>query len=196
VIGRLHNLRRDARGVSAIEFGLVAPILAGVILATFQFGLDMWAKAVLDGAMQAAGRSSGIEDYQKSQAALDKHVTDQVQALLPMAKVTFSRKNYQNFSDVGTPEDFTDSNHNNIYDDKECFEDENGNGQWDADSGKTGQGGARDVVVYSATMEYKELVPVRAFFGLGDQRKSIASTTLMNQPFSTQADRTVKEICP
>ena len=196
MIGRLHALRRDARGVSAVEFGLIAPILCGLILGTLQLGLDMWAKSVLHGAMQEAGRSSSIEAFHKDQKALDDHVSEQVQSLLPMAKLTFTRKNYQNFSDVGTPEDFTDSNHNGEYDDKECFEDENGNEQWDADSGKTGQGGARDIVVYTAVMEYKELVPISKFVGMGDQRKFTSSTTLMNQPFSTQADRTVKEICP
>lgn len=196
MIGRFRSLRRDERGVSAIEFGLVAPILIGLILGTFQLGLDMWARSVLNGAMQEAGRDSGIEDYHKSQVALDDHVREQVQSMLPMAKVTFNRKNYQNFTDVGAPEDFTDTNLNGVYDDTECFADENGNGQWDADAGQAGQGGARDIVVYTATMEYKELVPVRAFLGLGEQRKFTASTTLMNQPFSTQADRTVKEICP
>ena len=196
MIGRLHSLRRDRRGVSAVEFGLVAPILVGLILGTLQLGLDMWAKSVLNGAMQEAGRDSGIEDYHSNQKALDDHVREQVGALLPMAKLTFTRKNYQNFTDVGAPEDFTDSNHNGVYDDKECFEDENGNAQWDADGGMAGQGGARDVVVYSAVMEYKELVPVSKFVGMGDERKFTASTTLMNQPFSTQADRTVKEICP
>lgn len=196
MIARLHSLRRDRRGVSAVEFGLVAPILLGLIMGTLQLGLDMWAKSVLNGAMQEAGRNSGIEDYHKSQSVLDDHVRAQVQSMLPMAKLTFTRKNYQNFSDVGTPEDFTDSNKNGVYDDKECFSDENGNGQWDADAGKTGQGGARDIVVYTATMQYKELVPVHALLGLGESRKFTASTTLMNQPFSTQADRTVKEICP
>ena len=74
--------------------------------------------------------------------------------------------------------------------------DENGNNRWDADVGASGQGGARDVVVYRVTVAYDELVPLSRFVGLDPKRRFTAVTTLMNQPFATQADRTVKQICP
>jgi Flp pilus assembly protein TadG len=193
---RAASLLRDARGISAVEFGLIAPFMIALVLGTLQLALDVAAKSVLTGAVQEAGRNSGIEDAHLDQSAIDSYVRKQVQAYLPTATLSFTRKNYQNFSDVGTPEDFTDTNKNGEYDDDECFADENGNNQWDADSGASGQGGARDVVLYTATMEYNEVVPVYAFLGLGKKRKLSSSTTLMNQPFSTQADRVVKQVCP
>lgn len=192
----LRRLWHDASGVSAVEFGFVAPLLIMLVLGSFQLSLDVWAKSILTGAVQQAGRDSGLEDAHNSQSAIDDFVKEQVQAFLPAAKVTFQRKNYQTFSDVGRPEDFTDSNNNGVHDGNECFEDENGNGQWDADVGASGQGGARDVVVYTATMKYTELVPLSRFIGLDGDRTISATTTLMNQPFSTQADRVTKVVCP
>ena len=192
----LRRLRRDASGVTAIEFGFVAPLLIMMLLGSLQLSLDVWAKSILTGAVQQAGRDSGLESAHGSQSSIDAFVTSQVQAFLPGAKVTFKRKNYETFSDVDRPEDFTDSNNNGVHDSGECFEDENGNGQWDTDVGANGQGGARDVVVYTATMKYTELVPLSRFIGLDGHRTISATTTLMNQPFSTQADRVTKTVCP
>lgn len=193
---RLLRLRRDERGASAVEFALIAPFMIGLVLGTMQLSLDVWAKSILTGAVQEAGRDSSIEEYHSDQKALDDRVTAQVHAFLPSARLSFERKNYENFTDVSLPEDFVDSNDNKKYDSGECFTDENGNGEWDADLGANGQGGARDVVKYTATMDYDELLPVSGFLGLGKSRKFMASTTLMNQPFSTQADRVTKDICP
>lgn len=193
---RAKRLSGDTHGVAAVEFALIAPLLAALLLGATQLSLDVYAKSILTGAVQQAGRNSGLEMAQKSQKAIDERVAEQVQAMLPGAKLSFVRKNYETFSDVNRPEDFTDGNKNGVYDDNECFEDENGNGQWDGDVGAAGQGGARDVVVLTAILEYNELVPISRFIGLDPKRKFSATTTLMNQPFSTQADRTVKVVCP
>ena len=125
-----------------------------------------------------------------------KNVTFYINVAEKGAEVTFERKNYQTFSDVNRPEVFIDANKNGVYDNKECFDDENGNNRWDADVGASGQGGARDVVVYRVTVAYDELVPLSRFVGLDPKRRFSAVTTLMNQPFATQADRPVKQICP
>ena len=39
------------------------------------------------------------------------------------------------------------------------YVDENGNGSWDADIGKSGNGGANDVVMYTVSVEYDPLFP-------------------------------------
>lgn len=192
----LARLGRDTRGVSAVEFGVVGPLLIVMVAGMMELSFDIWAKAMLTGAVQEAGRNSGVESYHKNQAALDDRVAEQVNAFLPSAKLAFSRKNYQSFTGIGVPEDFSDTNKNGKYDANECFEDKNGNGVWDADGGAQGQGGARDVVVYTATMTYHELLPVSSLLGFDANREFSATTTLMNQPFSTQADRIAKEVCP
>jgi hypothetical protein len=189
------TLRADSRGSSAVEFGLVAPVLFGLVMGSMQLSIDVYVNAVLKGAVQQAGRNSGIEDAMPSQTAIDNKVKAQVHAVLPQATVTFTRKNYLSFSDVGKAEDFIDSNHNSVHDATECFYDENANNIFD-DGAVSGQGGARDVVVYKATVEYNELLPLKALMGMSDKRKLSASTTLMNQPFATQGKRVTKQVCP
>ena len=88
----------------------------------------------------------------------------------------------------GTPEKFVDkSPFNNKYDNGECFEDVNGNGKWDSDRGKTGQGGADDAVLYTVSVKYKRLFPMAKMFGWSSDLTVKASTVLRNQPYGEQA---------
>lgn len=192
---RLRALRRDCRGVSALEFALVAPVLFGLVMGALQLSIDVYINSVLKGAMQEAGRNSSLESAQAGQGGIDEYVAKQINAVLPSAEVKFSRKSYQAFSEVGKPEEFIDANDNGAHDPDECFYDENANSIWD-DGAIAGQGGARDVVVYTATVEYKELLPLKALLGLGSERELSATTTLMNQPFATQQVRPVVQVCP
>lgn len=187
-------LSRD--GVSMVEFGFTAPLFIMMVFGTLELGYGIYADSVLSGAVQAAGRNSGLEDAQGSQTSIDDVVTDQVTTVVPSAVLTFTRQNYQEFSDVGKPEDFVDANANAEYDETECFTDENGNDTWDDDVGATGQGGANDVVLYSVNMQFDRFIPVGGFFGLSDQRDYTARTTLRNQPFSTQESRESTQVCP
>ena len=192
---RLRAVQRDCQGVSAVEFALVAPVLFGLVMGTLQLSIDVYINAVLKGAIQEAGRDSGLESAQAGQQSIDDYVRAQVHAVLPSAKVTFSRKSYQTFSDVGKPEDFVDANDNNVYDSDECFYDENANKIWD-DGSFANQGGARDVVVYTGTVQYEELLPLHSLLGLGSHRELSATTALMNQPFGTQQVHPAVQVCP
>src|SRR3546814_17301837 len=115
---------------------------------------------VLQGAVSKAGRDSTLEAYASSQADLDTLVREQVQQVFANAEVTFSRKAYDRFDQVGVEERYTDENENGSYDIGECYDDSNGNGQWDADRGRTGNGGADDVILYSASMTFDRILPV------------------------------------
>src|SRR3546814_2178676 len=69
-------------------------------------------------------------------------------------------KAYDRFDQVGVEERYTDANKNGSYDTGECYDDSNGNGQWDADRGRDGNGGADDVILYSASMTFDRVLPV------------------------------------
>jgi len=153
-------------------------------------------RSVLEGAMQQAGRNSGLQSSQSSQTTIDTFVRDRVQAILPSATVTFTRQNYQAFQTVGRPEDFTDTNANGAYDSTECFQDANGNGVWDADGGRTGIGGANDVVEYTATVSYSSIIPGGSALGLSPTTSISATTMLRNQPFASQPSWTTVQVCP
>jgi Flp pilus assembly protein TadG len=193
---KLRCLLRDRSGVSALEFGMTAPILLIVVMGTLEMSHGFYVATVLQGSVNSAARKSSLQTGQTSSTALDALVTQMVKYVAPAANVTFVRKNYTNFSNVGTPEDFTDTNKNGKYDATECFVDMNANGVWDADMGVTGLGGANDAVAYTVTVTYKQLFGFGTFLGLPANQTMHVTTILKNQPFATQSTRTGTQICP
>lgn len=186
----------DSRGVTAIEFALVAPVFLVLLLGCFEFGQAIYLQGVLHGAVQDAGRDAGLESGVSAGGDIDTRVRRQVAAIAPRGSILTTRKNYRNFLDVGKPEDFIDANGNQAYDPEECFTDANGNGQWDADKSQGGQGGADDVVVYTAKLSYKRIVPLYSLLGWSDTGSAIATTVLRNQPYADQDARPEVQICP
>lgn len=186
----------DSRGVTAVEFALVAPVFLLLLMGTFEFGQAIYLQGVLNGAVQNAGRDAGLESGVGAGANIDTLVRQQVAAIAPRGSILTTRKNYRSFLDVGKPEDFIDANNNQAYDPDECFTDANDNGQWDADKSQAGQGGADDVVVYTATLNYKRIVPLYSFLGWPDTGTAMATTVLRNQPYADQDARREVQICP
>jgi len=192
----LHRLAAGNDGATLVEFSIVAPVFLLMLTGTFDIGHDVYVRATVQGALQEAGRDAGLESGSASKDAIDAIVRDQVQRVAPKADLTFERTNYEEFSDVGEPEDFTDSNGNNQYDEDECFIDSNANETWDADKGRSGLGGANDIVLYTVTVTYDRLFPFWHLVGANRETVITASTTLRNQPFGTQAARANTQICP
>lgn len=190
------QLAKDERGVTAVEFALIAPVFLLMLLGTFNLGQAVYLQGVFHGAVQDAGRDAGLESGAANLAAIDSLVMKRVAGIAPEGSIISSRKNYTTFNDVGTPEDFEDANNNGTYDDNECFTDVNGNGTWDEDRAVAGLGGADDVVVYTADLTYNWLIPMGGFLGWADTNTVSASTVLRNQPFGSQAARPEKQICP
>lgn len=195
ILQNVFALWRDRRGAALVEFAIIAPVLLMMIFGTLEFGLNVYLRAVLEGAMQQSGRNSSLQSSQASQTAIDNYVSSQVHNILPNATVAFTRENYSNFSAVGRPEDFTDTNGNGVRDAGECFQDINGNGVWDADAGRSGIGGANDVVYYTATVTYTSFISAGAAFGISPTTTVKATTILRNQPFATQPSWNAVQVC-
>jgi len=189
-------LLRDVRGAAAVEFAMTAPILFLMVAGSLDMAQGYYVNTVLQGAVNAAARKSSLQSGQTSSTTLDSLVTTMITNVMPKATVTFTRKNYAEFTSVGMPEDFTDTNKNGKYDSTECFVDMNGNGIWDADMGKSGLGGANDVVAYTVTVNYKRLFGLGSYLGLPLSQTIHATTILKNQPFATQSTRTGTSVCP
>lgn len=190
----LPRLTRDARGVTAIEFAIVAPVMMILLMGISDLAYQVYAQSILNGAMQKAARDSAIQGGGDNTATIDAKVTAMVKNIAANATITFSRKNYDSFS-VIKPEPFVDSNGNGVRNPGECFTDINGNGSWDADPGVAGQGGANDVTVYTATVTYPHLFPVTGLFGWPSTQTITAATLLKNQPYATQTTTTPATIC-
>lgn len=187
-----HRLRRDRRGATIVEFAIVAPVMMMLIMGVGDLLYQSYAQAILSGAVQKAGRDSSIEGAPVS--TIDGRVSAAVRLVARNATFNSSRKNYDTFTAVA-PEPFTDTNGNGIRDVGECFSDVNGNKQWDADPGATGQGGANAVALYTMTVTYPRMFPFARLFGANATQTISASTLLKNQPYDNQATTTPKTVC-
>jgi Flp pilus assembly pilin Flp len=184
------RLKRNEDGATLTEFALVAPVLFLMLTGIFDMAHGVYTTALVNGAMQSAARNLTIEGATQRETQLDQNVITQVRAVVPAnATVTLTKQNYADFNDVGRPEDFTDSNNNGVCNGGEPYVDANGNGQWDADRGAAGLGGARDVMLYTVRVSYPRLFPIYKFIGLPQNATVLGSTVLRNQPFDEQQTR-------
>ena len=191
----LRRLCRQADGVAIVEFALVAPALLLTIMGIFDLGYNIYAATMVQGAIQHAARDSTIEGASLRLADIDAAVARAVHHVVPRATVSFSRRAYADFTDVSRPEDFTDTDGNGLCDNGEPFEDANRNGTWDNDRGASGQGGARDAVLYTVTVTYARGFPLAGMIGLPDTVKTSAATVLRNQPYKLQDNKPAVGSC-
>lgn len=194
----LRRLRGDSSGVTLVEFAFVGPVLILMIMGLFDIAHTQYTSSVLHGAMQKAARDLTLENAASRQTSIDTLVTNQVRSVMPNnATVTLEKQSHYEFSDVDMPEEFTDQNNDTRCNNNEPYVDSNDNGSWDADRGKSGIGGARDVVVYTANVTYPRMFPMYGLAGLPRNVTVRASTVLRNQPFDEQNDRvTTVRNCP
>ena len=175
---------------------MVAPVMLLLIMGLMEICWQAYLQSVLTGAVQKAGRDSGLETNIGNTSTIDQNVQNMV--LRIDSAVTFKpsqRLYYSTFSQVGKAEPYTDSNKNGQYDKGECFQDINGNGVWDADQGTSGQGSADDAVVYTMTMDYPRLFPIYSWLGWSKTAELSATTVLKNQPYASQNNSTPNTVC-
>jgi hypothetical protein len=178
------QLSCDQRGVSTIEFALVAPVFLMLIIGIFDLGQMAYGLSVLNGAVEKAARDSALETSNTETA--DNLVKSQIKPIFPGATYRSTRTSYFDFVDIGRPEKWNDGNNDGDCGDGEAYVDENANGQWDRDIGTDGNGGANDVVVYRFAVTYKPIFAV-PFMPENWQNRTLTSTSIRkNQPFATQ----------
>lgn len=182
----LRRLAGDCRGVSLVEFGLVAPVLAMTIIGLFDMGYSMYVHSVLQGALHDAARMATVGNITGEQ--IDAKIKSRLDTVSNHGTVTLKLESYTNFSDVKMPEKITgDTVPIGQYNVGDCYEDANGNGRYDLDRGKTGLGRADDIVNYTVTITYDRVLPVAGLFGWSDTNTITGSTPLRNQPYAARA---------
>jgi TadE-like protein len=194
----LRRLLGDRSGVTLVEFAFVGPILIIMIMGIFDMAHTQYTNALLNGAMQKAGRDMTLENAGSQQANNDDRVRAQLRRILPAdAEIEFERLSHFDFSDIGEPEEVIEpaATANRRCDAGETYIDENDNGRWDADRGQEGNGGARDAVLFTAIVEYERLFPMYELIGMPDKVNLRSSTVLRNQPFDEQDRSTDTEDC-
>jgi Flp pilus assembly protein TadG len=184
-------LWRDLRGVSALEFAFVAPVMCLLLVGAFDIAHGLYVTATVQGIVQKTSRDSSLESGSTTAAAtaIDNRVRAQVLALANNGTVAFKRRYYRTFTLAQTAiaETWNEGNGNGRCDNGEGYQDANGNGVWDADGGDAGQGGAKDKTVYTVTVSHQHLLPVWKYIGGSNMQTITASTVLQNQPYGDQA---------
>jgi hypothetical protein len=187
---------RDNRGVTAVEFSMVAPVMVLLMMGLGDLGYQIYVKELLTGAIQKAARDSTIRGAASRTAEIDATVVGMMHSVMkqPVASCArspaagtycSSRLAYATFNAVG-PERFEDRNGDNLYNAGECYTDVNGNHRWDAQPGRVGQGNANEVTLYSISLTYPRLFPLPALIGAASTQTIAVQTLLKNQPYLTQ----------
>lgn len=186
----LHRARlaREDAGATIVEFALIAPMFFAILMFIFDAGYMMYVRSLLSGEVNAAGRASTLETAtDDARAAMDARVEDRVRALVPHGQISFRRVAFNSYGLARARiEPFVDGNDSNACDNGESYLDLNLNGVHDTDGGRSGGGGARDVVIYTVTLRYERLFPVAGLIGLDPDVELVAQTLLRNQPFDQQ----------
>lgn len=151
-----------ARGVTAVEFALLLPVLLMTICGTIEFGYMNLARLSLAGAVADAARITAVDlelEPEIRRTRMENIITGRM-STFPVASGSRLMILSRAFSDEGKvfAEDFDDRNKNGVYDDAtstslaEPFRDRNGNGKWDPSVRLTeDMGGEGDLVQYEAS---------------------------------------------
>ncbi len=205
------RLKKNQQGAVLIEFAFIAPAFFLILMGVFDFGYSIYARSVLNGAIQDAARDSTLASAAGSTTvvvggtttvvanvdSIDDRLQSAIEDVVPFGTVTVDRKSYFNFFDVERAEVFTDSNSDSVCNNSEPYTDENSNGQWDEDVGASGVGGPRDVVLYEVTLVYNRIFPLYRMIGTTNVQTIRSTTVLRNQPYGQQLNNssTVQLTC-
>lgn len=136
----LHRIRRDENGIAIVEFAIIAPVFLMMLMGIFDMGYALYINSALQGAVQEGARQASLENTLWTD--IERKVNSKVRAVVPgsdpatVISFKLDPTYYQNYNDIGLPEDFDDKERapftkNNAYDLGEPYTDTNSNGQHD-----------------------------------------------------------------
>jgi len=181
-------------GVTAIEFGLVAPVIVLFLIGFLDLGYWTYVRSTIAGALENTARSAGVGGANVDTAALQAAVEGQVRNVAPQATFVWDPRSYYQFSGIGKPEKLiTDNDGDGKYDPGDCWEDLNPNGIYDQDPGRQGVGGADDILYYKVTVSFPPLIDIGGFVpGLGGNHSSVLTTIVRRQPYAAQTTPAIR----
>ncbi len=192
----LHALRRrlvrfgaDRRGSAIMEFALGLPVLMIVLVGVFEVCMLVFANVLLEGGVRAAARY-GITGRAVGGASREEQIANIIAeeslGLLDVRITGIETFVYESFDEIGTGEEYQDTNGNGEWDAGETFNDANGNGVYDAEPGTPGAGEGSEVVLYNVTGEWQTFTPfIGNVMGNNGRVALRASVAVQNEPFDT-----------
>lgn len=189
----LHHLAGDTRGATLVEFAFILVPLSVLLLGGLDLGYQSYVRSVLQGSLNDVARAGSMEapELTCTEGTVEQRIRcsieTKVNSIARNATYDIEMTNYFEFSGVGRSEKLvTDHDSNGVYDEGDCWEDLNENGQYDTDAGRDGVGRADDVVFYDVTVTMPRLLPVGGLLGLPNEYTIAAQTAIRNQPYARQ----------
>ena len=185
----LLTIWRDAGGVTAIEFAVIAPVLLLLLFGILEFSAIMLVSNIMESATAISSRL-GKTGYQQAgltrEATILASINSKTQGLIDPAKLTVAAKSYSEFDKIGDPEPWNDANNNGLAEAGE-YQDINGNGQRDLDMGIAGYGGAGAIVVYTVSYPWPVMTPLlRPLIGNAQGNYVITTSSVVkNEPYDS-----------
>lgn len=186
-LGRLRRLRRDERGASALEFGLIALPMVLLMGGLLEFAVLLTTASMLDSASLQAARygATGAQPTSGTREEMIRQIIEErTFGLVRMDRLQIDTKAYQSFDRIDQAEGFDDANANGQHDAGETFNDVNGNGGWDEDQGTPGLGNAEDIVVYEVRYPWPGLTGLMQPIVKDIELSS--SVPIRNEPYDIQ----------
>ena len=181
ISNKIKELTRRDEGSTMVEFALIAPLLATILIAIVEFGTIMFSSILMESGLRDASRFGITGREVAGMTRLENIVqviSDRTIGLIDMDAASIDIMVYPSFSQAGSGEDYVDGNANGSYDVGETFTDSNASGTWDSDIGVAGAGGAGDIVLYRISYDWPILTPFASTFigtdGAFQLRASIA----------------------
>ena len=179
----LRGLGRDQSGATIVEFAMILPVMCVLLLGVIDLGYRSYVTSIVQGSLHEAARMATVGGV--STAQIETHVRNRLREFSHQAEIETETRSYSDFNGVGVPEAITqDTVPIGQYNPGDCYQDANGNSQYDVDRGRTGLGGAEDVVRLKVTMRYPRIVPLGGMLGWEDDIEIVQETVLRNQPFA------------
>lgn len=194
----------DVRGVSVPEFGLISIPLCILLLGAFDLGYQIYVRATLQGAVQTASRLTTVltDDTATNDAAIETELKAQAERILPKGVTpTVTKGSFYQFSNINTMEPLTvdlngngvldgpvDTDGDGIKDKTDCWLDVDNDGTRNVViNGRTGIGGADDLVKYTVSVRYNRMLPIWKFVpGMAQEVTLSASSLARRQPYRGQ----------
>lgn len=178
------RLPRREDGASALEFALISLPLFTVLIGFFEFAVITLTALLLESAsLEAArfGATGATPQTGTREEELRRIIEERTFGFVDMTDLDIETLIYNEFSAIGQPEDYEDTNGNGSFDAGESYDDVNGNGTWDADQGRAGVGGADEIVVYRVSYDW---APLTAFMQPFTGELTLTSSIpVRNEPF-------------
>lgn len=160
-IKRIFRFARCRRGITAVEFAIIAPIVLLMIMGFVEFGIILFLQNVLETANTIGPRFEAAEAQNVSRASYIRSEVQRLSAgLMDPTRLNISANYFDAFPDnsgepcinpptapcPGTPGvNFTDIN---------------GNRMWDSNMSAVGEGGMGALVVYTVTYPWQVFTPI------------------------------------